>query len=158
MADPQAGKKKVRGILTGLKPGQQRLQGIEHRFWIPALRRDGRGAEPSPRFTQEDHGPMGIASLSMQQRNRQLHHALKPAPIGVAGFVPELFEQVMGSVPIEAVEQINGLLEPGVSLVRRQSQRRAARLAGSLRRRIDSGVTSRSSSEPMYSSARSRVI
>ena len=71
--------------------------------------------------------------------------------------MPDLLEDIVGGVPLLGVEEINRLAKARIRL-RHQRLAFAGFLPGSLRRRIDSGVTSSISSGPMYSRARSRVI
>ena len=114
-----------------------------------------------------------IAALQMQLGDRGLQQTLQQRSAGSLGFMPELLEAVVAGIPLAPVEQGDGRVEAEIrhqaDLLtvairrrlrwrRRGAQRLAGFLEGSLRRRIDSGVTSSISSGPMYSRARSRVI
>ena len=91
----------------------------------------------------------------MELSDGHLQKSLQAASFRIGCFVPDLLQHVMGGVPLLRVEQADGLLEAGI---RFNHQRLAIFLAGSLRSRMDSGVTSSISSGPMYSRARSSVI
>ena len=91
----------------------------------------------------------------MNVRHSNLNDGLKQLSLRIHLFMPYLFERIMCFVPSPGVEQLQGLRESGIV---NQIQRLAIFLAGSLRRRMDSGVTSSISPGPMYSSARSSVI
>jgi len=118
MAEAEAGEREIRGILTGLEPCEQGLERDQQGIRLPSQRRGCCGNQPATGLSEQDHGPMGIASLAMEQGHRQLHHPLQPTPFGVVGLVPELFEQVMGSVPITPVEEGDGLLQTRIRLGR----------------------------------------
>ena len=102
--------------------------------------------------------------------DRDLEDALQSPAAVALGFMPELLKAVVTGVPLASVEQCHRGVEAGIRHQRQlfrissrhvsvpENQRRAGFLAGSLRKRIESGVTSSISSGPMYSSARSRVI
>lgn len=91
----------------------------------------------------------------MHVSNSNLNNGLEQLPLRIHLFVPQLLKSIMRFVPSPGVEQLEGLRETRIV---NQAQRLAIFLAGSLRRRMDSGVTSSISSGPMYSSARSSVI
>ena len=113
--------------------------------------------EATQSFTEKNRGPPPVAPLQMQLRYCHLQDPLQAAPFRISCFMPELFKQIMSGVPLTRIEEIHSLLKAGIRL-RHQRLDLAGFLPGSLRRRIDSGVTSSISSGPMYSSARSRVI
>ena len=101
----------------------------------------------------------------MNVSHSHLNQSLQHTPIRIGCFVPEIFKCVVGGVPLLIVKKLNPQPKPGVlsdwillKIVAVAAQRFAIFLAGSLRRRMDSGVTSSISSGPMYSRARSRVI
>ena len=108
-------------------------------------------------FTKKNRGPPPVASLQMQLRYGHLQDPLQAAPFRISCFMPELLKQIMSGVPLTRIEKLHTLLKARVRL-RHQRLDLAGFLPGSLRRRIDSGVTSSISSGPMYSSARSSVI
>ena len=95
--------------------------------------------------------------MQMQLRYCHLQDSLQAAPIRISCFMPELLQQIMSGIPLTCIEELHSLLKAGVRL-RHQRLDLAGFLPGSLRRRIDSGVTSSISSGPMYSNARSSVI
>ena len=66
-------------------------------------------------------------------------------------------KQIVGGIPLTGIKKLQALLKAGIRLGHQRLDL-AGFLPGSLRRRIDSGVTSSISSGPMYSNARSRVI
>jgi hypothetical protein len=111
MAEAEAGEREIRGILTGLEPCEEDLERDQQGIRLPSQRRGCCRNQPTTGLSEQDHGPMVIASLAMEQGHRQLHHSLQPTPFGVVGLVPELLEQVMGSVPITPVEEGDGLLQ-----------------------------------------------
>ena len=101
----------------------------------------------------------------MQMGNSNLKNSLEHRALGLQGFVPEGLEAIVAGVPVTMVELLHRLPQAGVAGQIRLSgwviqgiQRLAGLRAGSLRSRMDSGVTSSISSGPMYSRARSRVI
>ena len=101
----------------------------------------------------------------MQMGNSNLENALELRALGLQGFVPEGFEAIVACIPIALVELLHSFQQAGVAGQTRLAdqviqgiQRLAGLRAGSLRNRIESGVTSSISSGPMYSRARSRVI
>ena len=91
----------------------------------------------------------------MHVSNSNLNNGLKQLSLRIHLLVPKLLKGIMRFIPSPGVEQLQGL---GETRIVNQAQRLAIFLAGSLRRRMDSGVTSSISSGPMYSSARSSVI
>ncbi len=114
-------------------------------------------SQASKGFAEKDRGTTSVAPLQMQLGNRHLKDPLQAAPLGICRFVPELFKQIVGGVPLTGIEKLQGLLKAGIRLGHQRLDF-AGFLPGSLRRRIDSGVTSSISSGPMYSRARSSVI
>jgi len=101
----------------------------------------------------------------MQMGNSNLENALEHRAFGLQGFVPEGLEAIVAGVPVALVELIDRLPQAGVAgqirltgQVIQGIQRLAGLRDGSLRNRIESGVTSSISSGPIYSKARSRVI
>lgn len=124
-------------------------------------------AQTPEAFTHQHRGTTTVAPLEMELRHGNLKEALKHRAHGSLGFMPQLFEAVVAGIPVSSVEMIHRLPQPGIGLqqgllISTLSWGTAHRLAGfftgSLRSRIDSGVTSSISSGPMYSRARSRVI
>ena len=91
----------------------------------------------------------------MHVSDSNLNNGLEQLPLWIHLFMPQLLKGIMRFVPSPGVEQLEGLRETWIV---DQAQRLAIFLAGNLRRRMDSGVTSSISSGPMYSSARSSVI
>jgi len=101
----------------------------------------------------------------MQMGNSNLENALELRAFGLKGFVPEGFKAIVAGIPVTLVELLHSFQQAGVADQTRLAnqgiqaiQRLAGLRAGSLRNRIESGVTSSISSGPMYSRARSRVI
>ena len=119
-----------------------------------------RGPRPSQTtqgLSVENRGPTTVAALQMQLRHSHLKNALKRTAIRLSCLMPDLLEHIMSCIPLLRVEESNRLAKARI-LLRHQRLALAGFLPGSLRRRIDSGVTSSISSGPMYSRARSRVI
>ena len=98
-----------------------------------------------------------VVTSKVNHRHSDLDRPLQPAALRVGCVMPELFKHIMSGVPLATVEELNARCETGVSKWI-QTQRLAVFFEGSLRRRMDSGVTSSISSGPMYSKARSNVI
>ena len=124
-------------------------------------------AQTPEALTHQHRGTATVAPLEMELRHGDLKQTLKHRAHGTLGLMPQRFEAVVAGVPVGSVEMIHRLPQPGVGLqqgllIGTRSWGAAHRLAGfftgSLRSRIDSGVTSSISSGPMYSRARSRVI
>ncbi len=84
-----------------------------------------------------------------------LNDRLNQLTVGIDLFVPDLLKGIMGLIPGSGIKEFQSLRETGVV---GDTQRLAIFFAGSLRKRIDSGVTSSISPGPMYSRARSSVI
>jgi len=118
MAEAEAGEGKIRGILTGLEPGEQGPERRQQGFRLPSHRRCCSGHQPATGFPEQHHGSMLIAPLAMEQGHRQLNNPLQPAPLRVVGLVPELFKKIMGGVPVTLVEEGDCLLKARISLGR----------------------------------------
>mgnify|MGYP004185682359 FL=1 len=84
-----------------------------------------------------------------------LNDRLNQLAVGIDLFMPDLLKGIVGLIPGSGIEQFQSLRETWIV---GRTQRLAIFFAGSLRRRIDSGVTSSISPGPMYSRARSSVI
>ena len=133
------------------------LRSTAQRRKIQAKIWSSRTFETTQSFTEKNRGPAPVSPLQVQLRYCHLQDSLKAAPFRISCFMPELLKQIMSGVPLTRIEELHTLLKARIRL-RHQRLDLAGFLPGSLRRRIDSGVTSSISSGPMYSSARSSVI
>ena len=114
----------------------------------------GRPQSPDP-LAEKDGCTVGVAAFKVNMSHSDLNERLNQLSLGIDLLMPDLLEGIMCFVPGSGIEQLQSLWEPGIV---DSAQRLAIFFAGSLRRRIDSGVTSSISPGPMYSSARSSVI
>ena len=116
----------------------------------------GQGGLESPNpLTKKDRGTTRVAPFEVNMRDSDLNDRLNQLAIRIDLFVPDLFKGIMSLIPGSGIKQFQSLRETRIV---GDTQRLAIFFAGSLRRRIDSGVTSSISPGPMYSRARSSVI
>lgn len=118
MAEAEAGEWKIRGILTGLEAREQGLQRRQQGIRLPFERRGCGCDQPTAGLPEQHHGPMEVATLTMEKGHRELHHPLQPAPFWLIGLVPEFFKKIVGAVPVTLVEEGDCPLKARISLKR----------------------------------------